>query len=155
MNAEVEYFLDKASAAEITEHLARCNADFVPPLSSRVEIDKYAQKIASNATRFEAWSAGTLAGLVAVYCNDQEKSIAYITSISVLKARAGEGIAARLMNRCIEHAKALGMKQVSLEVAEGNTPAIRLYEKSGFVAGKINAPFVSMHLYLKSGEEHG
>ena len=26
---------------------------------------------------------------------------------------------------------------------------IKLYEKSGFVAGKVNAPFVTMNLYLK------
>lgn len=155
MSAGVEYLLDKASAAEIAEHLARCDADFVPPLSSRVEISNYAQKIANNATQFEAWSTGTLVGLAAVYCNNKEKRTAYITSISVLKAWAGKGIAACLMNRCIEHAKALGMKQVSLEVAEENTPAIRLYEKNGFVVGRANAPFVSMHLYLKNGEEHG
>jgi ribosomal protein S18 acetylase RimI-like enzyme len=58
------------------------------------------------------------------------------------------------MNRCIEHVKALGMRQVSLEVAKENTPAIKLYEKSGFAVGRANAPFVSMHLYLKNGEEH-
>ena len=152
MSAEVEYLLNKASAAEIAEHLACCDADFVPPLSSRVEVNNYAQKIASNATRFEAWSAGTLVGLVAAYCNDQEKHVAYITSVSVLKAWVGKGIAACLMSRCIGHAKALGMKQISLEVAEGNTPAIRLYEKNGFVVGKANAPFVSMNLSLESGD---
>ena len=46
------------------------------------------------------------------------------------------------------------MRQISLEVASGNTPAIRMYEKSGFVAGKANAPFVSMNLNLDSEEEH-
>ncbi len=48
--------------------------------------------------------------------------------------------------QCIEHAKASGMRQISLEVASDNMPAIKLYEKSGFVAGKANAPFVSMNL---------
>ena len=40
------------------------------------------------------------------------------------------------MNQCIEHAKALGMRQITLEVASGNTSAIKLYEKSGFVADR-------------------
>lgn len=154
MSAAVEYLSNNASEAEIAEHLSRCDADFVPPLSGRVEISDYAQKIASKATRFEAWSGGTLVGLVAAYCNDQEKRVAYITSVSVLKEWMSKGIAARLMSRCIEHAKASGMRQVSLEVASDNAPAIRLYEKSGFVAGKVNAPFVTMDLHLKSGEEH-
>lgn len=148
MSASVEYLLNNATQAEIAEHLSRSDADFVPPLSGRVEINDYAQKIASKAIRFEAWSGGTLVGLVAAYCNDQDKRIAYITSVSVLKAWTGKGIAASLMNRCIEHAKAMGMKQVSLEAASDNTLAIRLYEKNGFVAGKANAPFVTMNLSL-------
>jgi ribosomal protein S18 acetylase RimI-like enzyme len=152
MNAVVECLTNKASEAEIAEHLSCCDADFVPPLSGRVEINDYAKKIASKATRFEAWSGGTLVGLVAAYCNDREKHIAYITSVSVLHEWMGKGVSARLMSRCIEHAKAFGMRQISLEVANDNTPAIRLYEKNGFVAGKANTPFVSMDLYLKSGK---
>jgi ribosomal protein S18 acetylase RimI-like enzyme len=154
MIAAVEYRLNRTSEIEIAEHLSRCDADFVPPLSGRVEISDYAQKIASKATRFEAWSGGTLVGLVAAYCNDQEKRVAYITSVSVLKEWMSKGIAARLMSQCIEHAKASGMRQVSLEVASDNAPAIRLYEKSGFAVGKVNAPFVTMDLHLKSGEEY-
>jgi ribosomal protein S18 acetylase RimI-like enzyme len=144
----VEYLSNKASEAEIAEHLSRCDADFVPPLSGRVEINDYAKKIASNATRFEAWSGVTLVGFVAFYCNDQEKHIAYITSVSVLRKWTGKGIVYRLMNQCIEHAKALGIRQISLEVASGNTSAIKLYEKSGFVADRVNAPFVVMNLYF-------
>ena len=154
MSEAVEYQSNKASEAEIAEHLSRCDADFVPTLSSRVEIKNYAKKIINKATRFEAWSGDTLLGLVAAYYNDQEKRIAYLTSISVLKEWMGKGIAACLMRRCIEHAKASGMWQISLEVEEGNAPAIRLYKKSGFVTGKVNKPFVSMNLYLISDEEH-
>lgn len=149
MSELVEYDLNKASEAQVAEHLLRCDADFVPPLSGRVEIRDYAQKVAGKAMRFEAWSGGTLVGLVAAYCNDQEKRIAYLTSVSVLKAWAGKGIAASLMKLCIDYSKTSGMRQISLEVARDNTPAIKLYEKSGFVAGKVNAPFVTMNLYLK------
>ena len=154
MSVAVEYLSNKASAVEIAEHLWTCDTDFVPPLSGRVEINSYARKIASKAMRFEAWSGDALVGLVAAYCNDQEKRIAYITSISVLKGWTGKGIAVCLMSRCIKHVKAMRMGQICLEVASDNTPAIRLYEKSGFVADNANAPFVTMNLYLKSGEEH-
>jgi ribosomal protein S18 acetylase RimI-like enzyme len=149
MSKPVKYRLDKASEAEIAEHLLSCDADFVPPLSGRVEINDYAKKIAGKAARFEAWSDGRLVGLVAVYCNDPEKRIAYITSVSVLRESMGRGIAKNLMKQCIARVKALGMHQVSLEVASVNMPAIGLYEKSGFVAGRTKAPFVTMALYLK------
>jgi SAM-dependent methyltransferase len=57
-----------------------------------------------------------------------------------------------LINLCIEYAKTSGMQQISLEVASGNMPAIRLYEKNGFAAGKASTSFVSMSLNLHSGE---
>lgn len=149
MNATIEYLLNKTSAAQIAEHLSRCDADFVPPLSGRVDMKDYARKIASTATRFEAWSGGTLVGLVAAYCNDRERRFAYITSVSVLHEWTGKGIAAHLMNQCVEHVKASGMRQISLEVAGDNAPAIKLYEESGFIVGKANAPMVTMILTLE------
>jgi ribosomal protein S18 acetylase RimI-like enzyme len=152
VNTVVEYRLNTASEAEILDHLRVCDADFIHPLSSRVEISEYAQKIASKATKFEAWSGNSLVGLVAVYCNNQENLIAYITSVSVMKEWLGNRIAARLMSQCVDHVRASSMQQISLEVASDNTPAIKLYEKNGFVAGKPSGSFVCMNLYLKSEE---
>jgi ribosomal protein S18 acetylase RimI-like enzyme len=148
MRPEVVYLTNKASDAETAEFLWNCDADFVPPLSTRVEIKDYSKKIVSKATRFEAWSGGKIVGLVAAFCNDQEMNIAYITNVSLLRKWTGKGIAYRLMGQCIEHAKALGMQQIRLEVATGNTAAIKLYEKSGFVAVGENLPFVIMNLNL-------
>jgi len=152
MSAPVEYLLNRASGAEIAEHLLRCDADFVPTLSERVEIPDYAKKIVNKATRFEAWSNGSLIGLVAAYCNDQETHIAHITSVSVLKAWTGQGIGANLIDQCVTQAKAVGMQQIGLEVAAANVAAIRLYEKSGFEVGTADKPLVPMTLDLK-GEE--
>ena len=152
MSVPVEYLVNKASEAEIADHLRCCDADFVPTLSERVKILNYAQKIASKATRFEAWVNDTLVGLVVAYCNDQETRVGYITSVSVMKMWTGKGIAARLIDQCVAHAKAAGMRQIGLEVAADNMPAIELYKKSGFMAGKLNKSFVPMKLNLKSGE---
>lgn len=151
----VEYLLNKASELEIAKHLLDCDADFIPPLSNRVDISRYAHKIASRATRFEAWSGSTLVGLIAAYCNDQENRIAYITSVSVMREWVGQGIAADLLKQCITYAKDSGMRQISLEVESNNQPAIGLYEKQGFIMGQTNTPFVNMNLYLKNGAEYG
>ena len=149
MSVAVEYLVNAASGAAIAKHLQCCDADFVPTLSERVSIPDYAQKIASKATRFEAWSNGILIGLVAVYCNNRETRIAHISSVSVMKMWSSKGIAARLTSQCVEHAKAKGMLQIGLEVAADNMPAIKLYEKSGFVAGNLNSLLVPMTLNLK------
>lgn len=149
MTVSIAYLLNKASALEITEHLTRCDADFVPPLSDRVVIKDYAQQVASKAVQFEAWSGGTLVGLVAAYCNDCEQRIAYITNVSVLRAWSSKGIAAHLVSWCIEYVATEGFQQIRLEVASDNVSAIRLYEKSGFVAGQVDAPLIVMRLQFE------
>ena len=152
MSVAVEYQVNKASEAEIADHLRCCDANFVPILSQRVDLLSYAQKIANKATRFEAWANHILVGLVAGYCNDQETHVGYITSVSVMTDWTGSGIAAKLIDQCVAHAKITGMQLIVLEVAPDNVPAIKLYEKSGFIAGDLNTPFVPMKLNLKSGE---
>lgn len=154
MSAVVEFQLNVASAAQIADHLLRCDAYFIPPLSDRVEIGDYAERIASKATRFEAWLGGRLIGLVAAYCNDHEKRVAYITSVSVLRAWTGKGIAAQLLGQCVETAKSSGMRQICLEVAQNNAPAIKLYEESGFVAEKSTSSVITMGLNLGGEGKH-
>ena len=153
MNEPVQYRSNSATWQEIAAHLARCDADFVPPLAGRVEIDAYAQKIAAAAMRFEAWDEAVLAGLVAMYRNDQART-GFITSVSVLRERTGQGIAAALMKHCIEHAAASGLRQVRLEVGRDNAPALRLYAARGFVVENDGAAFVTMVLDLHNGNAH-
>jgi ribosomal protein S18 acetylase RimI-like enzyme len=152
MNVAIDYLSNMASEAQVTEHLLSCDANFVASLSHRVKITDYAEKIVSNATRFEAWSNGMLVALVAAYCNNQETRIAHITNVSVTKAWTRKGIAANLMDRCIEHARAVGMRRIELEVAVDNMLAIKLYKKSGFVADKSDGPLIQMKLDMKSEE---
>lgn len=149
---DVEYFYNKASEAEIIQHLQLCDMNFFPPLSERVEIIDYARKIADKATRFEVWSDSLLVGLVAAYCNDKKSSIAYITSVSILKEWMGQGLAARLLQQCITYVKGIGIQKIRLEVASDNVRAITLYEKNGFLVDKATARkiMVSMNLYLNT-----
>lgn len=152
--AVVEYRLNTASVAEIAEHLTCCDANFLPPLSARVEISSYAKKIASKATRFEAWAAGALVGLLAMYCNDYEKRTAFVTSVSVLPAWTGTGIGTYLLNQCIRHSQAMKMREISLEVGVDNYPAIKLYSKRGFILARSNSGFASMSLILEGEGRH-
>jgi len=44
----------------------------------------------------------------------------------------GLGIGERLINRCIQAAREIGLERIELEVFASNLPAIKLYEKIGF-----------------------
>lgn len=146
MNATVEYFHNTASLRAITEHLLRCDPDFVPRLSHRVQIKDYAEKIEKRAMRFEAWSRGTLVGMLAVYFNFPEDSFGFITNVSVLRNWTGRGIAACMLEQCVQHARSLGLHGIQLEVGCDNLPAIGLYAKIGFVASGACPPNIRMKI---------
>ena len=144
----IAYRIDTATAELITAHLTLCDAYFVPALSRRVALPDYASKIWTHAIRFEAWSDDVLVGLLAVYCNDRERLDAYITSVSVLADRRGEGVATQLLRNCVDYAKLHGFRRIGLEVASDHRAAVRLYEKCGFSVGETSGSFVKMNLDL-------
>ena len=64
------YTKDKSTYFDIQNHLKEVSPTFYPPLSERVNIDDYAQKIRKFGVTFEAWIDNCLIGLVACYVND-------------------------------------------------------------------------------------
>lgn len=148
MSELIEFSLNRATEAEIANHLWCCDADFIPPLHGRVNISDYAHKIVSKAIRFEAWAGGDVVGLVAIYCNDNEHQTTYITSVSVLHKWQGSGIASQLIAQSIRHANKLGFWRIELEVDRSNVGAIKLYEKKGFIMNKVNDRTGTMYLNI-------
>lgn len=58
---------------------------------------------------------------------------AHVTTIAVTEEHHRKGIGERLMRDLLSRAKEAGMVCSTLEVRASNSPAIRLYEKLGFV----------------------
>ncbi len=151
MNYKAEFGRNRATEEQIATHLVLCDSRFVPPLSSRVEINQYAQKIHSKAMRFEAWAEGSLIGLVAIYCDNPLQRLAYITNVSVLATPPVTGIASQLLDMGIDYLRESGFERVELEVDIESQRAIRLYDRHGFLAKKSHGRTLLMRLNL--GEE--
>ena len=130
--SDIRYRIKTANAADILLHLQECDESFVSPLSQKVKLPAYAEKIESNAVTFEAWQDSTLAGLIAAYFNDSGSGIGFITNVSVSPDQTGKGIASSLMKRCTTYARDHGFNKIQLEVAAGNTAAVELYKKFNF-----------------------
>jgi ribosomal-protein-alanine N-acetyltransferase len=58
----------------------------------------------------------------------------HITNIAVLPEYRNRGIASMLINKMIKICKCSEINSMTLEVRQSNLPAIRLYEKFGFVS---------------------
>jgi len=127
----LRYRRDTATTEDVHAHLARCDADFTPPLSARLDLGDYAAKLAERAARFEAWDAGRLVGLVAAYVTPGAPE-AFISNVSVVSELRGRGVAAALVADCIDRARASGAATLTLEVATADRAAGRFYEKLGF-----------------------
>ena len=149
MKDEVVMLANHATGAQIAEHLQACDGSFVPPLSSRVAIADYAARLFQKAVRFEAWHGKQPIGLVALYCNDPDRRVAFVTNVSVSPLWRGHGLAAALLDRGLRHAKEQGFARLELKVDRRNAAAVRLYEKQGFQADETSGRSLKMHLDLE------
>ena len=139
---------DESTVEQIEGHLAECNTLFEPALSSHVTIPEYARKIATRATRFEAWQDGILVGLVACYYNDFATGKGFITSVSVVKKLQGAGIARRLVADAVNFGISARFKTIALEVQARNSRAVALYSANGFKALASKDGKVTMERFL-------
>lgn len=57
---------------------------------------------------------------------------AYIMNIAVVHHYRNKGIGGAMLNELLNIAKNKGVKSISLEVRENNSPAIRMYKNAGF-----------------------
>jgi len=145
---DIDLRTDSAALDDVGDLLRACDASFVPPLSSRVDVDAYARKIAAHARLFEAWTGEHLAGLLALYCNDTTTRTAFITSVSVAPGYGRRGIAGALLRQAIAAARAAGMASIALETGAANTAALALYRKHGFATIDTSGEILRLHLNL-------
>jgi len=135
----------RATVAEVAAHLRRCDAGFVPPLSARVDLDAYAAKLVSLATRLETWSDGRVVALAAYYL-DGPAGVAFLSNLSVDPAARRTGLGLALLRETVRHAAARGAAHVELEVGVGNRAAMAFYEAAGFRPRSVASGVVRMHL---------
>lgn len=140
--SDLRYDLNAALANDIERHLDRCDASFIPPLSLRVHLPTYAQKVRQHAVTFEAWAGGDLVGLVAAYFNDRALGEGFVTNVSVEATWRGRKVATTLMGNALEWGRVHDYRTVSLETQRANSVAVHFFEKFGFKVVDIKDSFL-------------
>lgn len=64
-----------------------------------------------------------------------------ITNVAIMEAYRGHGYATLLLTELLRVGREMGVTAFTLEVRAGNAPAIRLYERMGFVSEGIRPRF--------------
>ena len=63
---------------------------------------------------------------------DQPEDEALLVAMWVASHARGRGVADRLVEALLDHARQTGLRRVTLDVADGNARAIGFYERTGF-----------------------
>lgn len=114
--------------------------DYVPALSTFVDVDEYAEKLLENAVVLIATLQLSDVGITAIYVNDKENRNAYLSTIGAKRRVRHHGVGRALMQAACDVAVSNGMQCVKLEVSKQNDAAIGFYEKMGFVVQETKGP---------------
>jgi ribosomal protein S18 acetylase RimI-like enzyme len=131
-----EYRITLPAIVTITsllDFLVQVDLDFVPPISSKVDLVQYAQKLNSKATHCVAQESGgeKIIGLISFYCNDPQKINAYISVFGVFESARGKGLGSEMFDRVIDYVKGMGFAFMSFQTWESNR-ALSFYKSRGF-----------------------
>ena len=120
----------------LEEILFEIDCDFSPNLSSKINVTEYVDKIIKRATVIPIYINGKMEAFIAVYCNDYDHYIAYLTMIAIRKEYRSKGLGKLLVGTAIAYLKALNFQNFRLEVFKSNRNAYLLYNKLGFTVYK-------------------
>lgn len=112
--------------------------DVFPNLAKSSDLNDYLQKIFKFGKVYAPYddSNGKYCGIAAVYMNDFETKVAYLTLIGISSAYRKNHLGTQLLNHCEMEAKNTGMEFFRLEVKKDNLGAIEFYKKRSFVFDK-------------------
>ncbi len=118
----------EAFTSDAEAELARTPLSYLPRLGSGMADD--------GQFVLGAWQRGALVGAIGSECDDRRKvrHVAHLIGMMLQPELRGTGVAGRLLEQCIGLLRATdGIEMLTLTVTQGNTPAIRLYERAGFI----------------------
>lgn len=116
----------------IKKYLDEVNLQFPNELNIS-NISEYAEKLNQNAEiYFLVNNDNKDIGMCAIYTNDYENKIIYISSISIKKEYLSKGLGQVLLDHIFTLKDKYNMDYIKLEVKKNNTKAINFYKKNGF-----------------------
>ena len=125
---------DTATDRDIFDHLKRTDQCHTPPLSKRVNLIDYAQKLSKKAKKIELWDEQKLFGLIAFY--EGADDTIFVTNVSVEEAyrlpNRQEKFASLLLKHFIGLMQNSSTSKIELSVFVGNVRAKKYYENHGF-----------------------
>lgn len=103
--------------------------------------DRAARCTKEGYVGYFAMEEGEPVGIVRGTPDDEDPGVAWVESMWVAPSHRRCGVGELLIGEVIAWAEGRGLKALLLDVTRGNEPALRLYEKLGFVKTGITKPY--------------
>ncbi len=136
------YYIDLYSSQnealnELIQFFRITEKKFVPPISDRVDLFEYIEKLITEATVLTAKDqpSGEIIGVAAYYCNPQSFDLAFLSYIAVNSDQ--KGIGSSLVEEMIRDCKKRGAKGIKTQTWVSNKRSMALFYKFGFIRTAI------------------
>lgn len=108
--------------------LNKIDAFFEPPLSSRVTLETYAQKLLEEAYIDVILENDEIIAACAYYCTAEDYDCAFLSLIVSLQ----KGLGGLLIEQMINNCKKLGAKGIETQTWETNSKSLKLFQRFNF-----------------------
>lgn len=117
----------------IKNYVVKFDNDFYEPLSARVAMEAFSQKLSDLSTTFIIYDGNEVAGIICAYFYDPSSKAGFITLVHTRQEYRGRHYSLYLLNAVKEYAKGYGFNTINLIVSKQQISAYQLYTKHGFV----------------------
>lgn len=118
--------------AFIKEYILQYDNDFYEPLSTRVEMEAFSQKLSDLSITFVIYKDVEVAGLICSYFYDPASKAGFITLVHTKHEYRGQHLSLYLLNAVKDYALKNGFERITLFVSKQQTSAFQLYSRHGF-----------------------
>lgn len=129
--------MEKPTYDMLLDFLISVDKDFPTPLSEKVNLHEWTEKLLNRAVLCYTEIEGQIASAVAGYTENLVDGVAYITMVATRAAFRGRKLAYKNVKDFIEICRDKNISAVHLYVASGNETARKMYCSLGFVEYRI------------------
>lgn len=132
LNERQIIYVGKPTKEFFKEYVLKHDNDFYEPLSGRIDIDKFVEKVHTLSTTFILVQEDKIAGLIASYFYDKPSEKGFITLTHIKHEFRGQHLSTLLLEAVKDYACSINFKYIDLMVYKDNSSAFNLYLKHGF-----------------------
>lgn len=114
------------------DFIKKINYDFPIPVSEKVDLNEYCEKLWEKAELVAEVQDGEIRGLVAGYVNDLKNGSAYMSLLGVSRDFRNQGLGKKLVHQFVLLCREKQIRSVNLYTHKTNQAAIKMYEGLGF-----------------------